>query len=319
MKIPGKLLVSFLLINIFTGAFSQKTGYPYPVHYFSLNQDGQPIQIAFMDVHPAKQNGRSVLLFHGKNFNGFYWKSVIDALSKEGYRVIVPDQVGWGKSSKPNMKYSFKILAGNNISLLDSLGIKKTDVIGHSMGGMLATRFTLLYPEIVDKLILEDPLGLEDYKQFIPLQPIETLYKKELKGNYASYKKYMQSYFPVWKPGYEILVKVQAEALHQKDFSGIAYVNALTWQMIYDQPVLYELKDLKAPVLIIVGDKDRTILGKDLLTKAQQAAHGNFPELAARAAASMKKGKVIVIPGVGHIPHIQTPEIFNKDVIDFLH
>ncbi len=313
--------IALLFIAIFSFTFcsqAQTIGYPYPLQYFALHEDGLTIQMAYMDVKPEVPNGSSVILFHGKNFNGFYWKNVIDALTKAGYRVIAPDQVGWGKSTKPNMKYTFEILAGNNKKLLDSLGIKKIYVIGHSMGGMLATRFALLYPQLVNKLILEDPLGLEDYKKFIPLQPIEKLYKNELKGTYASYKKYQQSYYPVWKPAYEISVKVQAEPLQQKDFSSVAYVNALTWQMIYEQPVVYEFKNLSMPVLLIVGQKDRTILGKNLINKKKQALHGDFPLLAKKAAAEMKDGRVIVVPGVGHIPHIQTPETFNTDIIIFL-
>lgn len=306
------------IMSFAPGSYSQTIDYPYPIQYYFLNEDGQSIQMAYMDVKPGNPNGSSVILFHGKNFNGFYWKNVIDALSKAGYRVIAPDQVGWGKSTKPNMKYTFDILATNNKKLLDSLGIKKINVIGHSMGGMLATRFALLYPQMVDKLILEDPLGLEDYKKFIPLQPVESLYKNELKGTYASYKKYQQSYYPTWKPEYEILVKVQAEPLKQKDFSSVAYINALTWQMIYERPVLYEFKNLGMPVLIIVGQKDGTILGKNLINKKKQSLHGNIPALAKKAAATMQNGRILVIPGVGHIPHIQTPDIFNADVVNFL-
>ncbi len=54
-----------------------------------------------MDVKPQSHNGKSIMLLHGKNFNGAYWKTTIDALAKEGYRLIVPDQVRFGKSSKP--------------------------------------------------------------------------------------------------------------------------------------------------------------------------------------------------------------------------
>ena len=317
-KIICNAILLTAIMSFAPGSHSQTIDYPYPIQYYFLNEDGQSIQMAYMDVKPLNPNGSSVILFHGKNFNGFYWKNVIDALSKAGYRVIAPDQVGWGKSTKPNMKYTFEILAANDKKLLDSLGIKKINVIGHSMGGMLATRFALLYPQMVDKLILEDPLGLEDYKKFIPLQPIESLYKNELKGTYASYKKYQQSYYPTWKPEYEILVKVQAEPLKQKDFSSVAYINALTWQMIYEQPVLYEFKNLGMPVLIIVGQKDGTILGKNLINKKKQSLHGNIPALARKAAATMKNGRIVVIPGVGHIPHIQTPDIFNADVVNFL-
>jgi len=313
-----KLFCTTLIVLCIGSCFSQDIAYPYPVHYFSINADGQKLQMAYMDVKPEKANGSSVILFHGKNFNGFYWGKVIAALANAGYRVIAPDQIGWGKSTKPNMKYTFEILARNNKLLLDSLSIQHINVIGHSMGGMLATRFSLMYPQLVTKLILEDPLGLEDYKKFIPMQTIESLYKKELKATYASYKKYQQSYYPVWKPEYEIYVKVQAEPLHQKDFSSVAYVNALTWQMIYEQPVLYEFKNLSIPVLLIVGEKDRTILGKNLLNKNQQTLHGNFPLLAKKAAAEMKNARVVVVPGVGHIPHIQKTEVFNKDAIKFL-
>jgi len=313
----GALLSVVFTVHIST-ASSQAVKYPYPVQYFSLYLDGQRVVMAYMDIRPAKPNGASVILFHGKNFNGFYWKDVIPALADEGYRIIVPDQVGWGQSSKPLIKYSFELLANNNKLLVDSLGISSINVIGHSMGGMLATRFSLLYPQLVSKLILEDPLGLEDYRKFIPQQPIESLYKNELKATYASYKKYQQSYYPVWKPQYEIYVRAQAEALQQKDFASVAWVNALTWQMIYEQPVINEFHRLTMPVLIIVGEKDRTILGKNLLTKEQQAHHGNFPVLATQAAKKISNARVIVLPMVGHIPHIQTNGTFNKSVLEFL-
>ena len=318
IKIVFKALFISIFVLHFSYTYSQSIEYPYPVQYFSLTLDGQHVLMAYMDVKPGKPNGESIILFHGKNFNGFYWKDVIPALTNAGYRVIAPDQVGWGESTKPNMKYSFEILANNNKLLLDSLGIKNICLIGHSMGGMLATRFALMYPQIVTKLILEDPLGLEDYKKFIPFQPIEALYKNELKATYASYKKYQESYYPVWKPQYEIYVDIQARPLKQKDFASVAWVNALTWQMIYEQPVLYEFNKLSMPVLLIIGQEDRTILGRDLINKEQQKLHGNFPALGSIAAKKMKNATLIVIPMVGHIPHIQTTAIFNKDVIGFL-
>jgi len=318
IKIIYKAFLAAIVAVHFSSAYSQPVQYPYPVQYFSLNLDGQRVLMAYMDVKPVQPNGESILLFHGKNFNGFYWQDVIPSLTSEGYRVIVPDQVGWGQSTKPNIKYSFEMLANNNKLLLDSLGIKSIYLIGHSMGGMLAMRFAIMYPQMVSKLLLEDPLGLEDYKKFIPLQPIESLYKNELKATYASYKKYQQSYYPIWKPQYEIYVQAQAEALKQNDFASVAWVNALTWQMIYEQPVIYETNKLIMPVLFIVGQEDRTILGKNLISKEQQELHGNFPVLAAMAAGTMKNARVIILPMVGHIPHIQTTTIFNSSAITFL-
>ena len=311
-------LIIFIILLFSFDLPAQNINYPYPVKYITINIDGTKAKMAFMDVKPATSNGQSVILFHGKNFTGLYWKEVISFLSNAGYRVIAPDQIGWGLSTKPDMKYTFEMLAQNNKLLLDSLQIDKVNVIGHSMGGILAARFALMYPARTAKLILEDPLGLEDYKKFIPYKTMEQQYKKELAATYASYKKYQQSYYPLWKPEYEQYVVAQAEPLKQKDFSAVAWINALTYQMIYEQPVLYDLYKLNVPVLLLVGKADRTFIGKDLLPAKKQKLHGNFPALATAAGKKIKNSKVVVLAGVGHIPHIQTPDVFQKNVLNFL-
>ena len=314
--------LSFLIIFISTlfsfHLHAQNIQYPYPVKYININMDGQDAKMAYMDVKPATPNGQSVLLFHGKNFTGYYWKEVIAFLSNAGFRVIVPDQLGWGLSTKPNAKYTFEMLALNNKQLLDSLQIDKINIIGHSMGGMLAARFAMLFPERTAKLILEDPLGLEDYKKFIPYKTMEQQYKKELSATYASYKKYQQSYYPVWKPAYEQYVIAQAQPLQQKDFASVAWINALTYQMIYEQPVLYDLEKINEPTLLIVGQLDRTVVGKDMLPAKKQKLHGNFPVLANNAAKKIKNSKVVILPAVGHIPHVQSLQLFQKNVLSFL-
>lgn len=76
----------FLFISLFS--FSQNITYPYPVNYFNLHLERQNVKMAFMDVKPSTGNSGTVLLFHGKNFNGFYWKDVITFLTGAGYRVI---------------------------------------------------------------------------------------------------------------------------------------------------------------------------------------------------------------------------------------
>ena len=232
-----------------------------------------------MDIAPAQPNGKAIILFHGKNFNGYYWKDVIPALAAKGYRVIVPDQVGWGRSDKPNLHYSFHMLAANNKSLLDSLNIEKIIVLGHSMGGMLAVRFALMYPGLVQKLVLENPIGLEDYKTFVPYQPLEKLYAKERTATYESYKKYQQSYYPQWKPEYDQYVQAQAESLADTAFERIAFVNAVTYEMIYEQPIVYELNNLKTPTLLIIGQEDRTVVGKDQLNENDKKKFGLYPLL----------------------------------------
>lgn len=274
--------------------------------------------MAYMDILPEKTNGETVILFHGKNFNGYYWKNVIPILTKRGFRVIVPDQIGWGKSDRADIHYSFHQLAQNNKTLLDSLNIKKVTVLGHSMGGMLAARFSLMFPETVSKLILENPIGLEDYRTFVPFETIEKTEQTELKATYESYKNYQKTYYPEWKPEYEQYVEAQAADLKTDIFPKIALVNALTSQMIYEQPVVYEFEKINIPTLLIIGQLDRTIVGKPRVPKEIVNNYGNYPQLGKLLNSKIKNSKLVELENVGHIPHVQTPEKFEKAVADFL-
>lgn len=313
------LLLHFICLLFCLTGLCQQVTYPYPVQQISLPMDNTVAWMAYMDVKPAiSSKYKTVVLLHGKNFNGYYWKEVVDFLSQSGYRVIVPDQVGWGKSAKPEIHYSFQLLARNTASLLDSLHIGKAIIIGHSMGGMLAARFAMLYPERVEKLILENPIGLEDYKRFVPYTTTEKLTQKERQATYESYKKYQQSYYPAWKPEYEQYVIAQAEVLKDPDFSSIAKVNALTYQMIYEQPVCYEWDRIKAPTLLIIGLADRTVVGKDLLNEAQKKLYGQYPLLGKKTKGQIKQAKLVELSGIGHIPHVQDIDLFKKHVLDFL-
>jgi pimeloyl-ACP methyl ester carboxylesterase len=130
--------------------------YPWPVSYYSLTSQGEKLRMAFMDVKPAgTPNGKTVVLFHGKNFCAATWQGTIAALTAAGYRVIAVDQIGFCKSSKPaHYQFSFQQLAGNTHALLASLGISRVIIIGHSMGGMLGMRYALTFPDDVEQLVL---------------------------------------------------------------------------------------------------------------------------------------------------------------------
>lgn len=163
------------------GICFEEYAYPHPVRFMHVQNDLQTLAMAYMDVPPeSKPNGKTVVLMHGKAFGGYYFLNVLQALTAAGYRVIAPDQIGWGKSSKPDMHYSFQLFAANMANLLDHLGVGQVSVLGHSTGGMTATRFTLMNPDRVTHLVLEDPLGLVDYRTGIPPQSEETLYDHEV-------------------------------------------------------------------------------------------------------------------------------------------
>src|SRR5579864_6521453 len=100
--------------------------YPYPSSYLPLTLYGQDVRMAYMDVAPQGQpKGHTVVLLHGNNFAGFYFGIVIDALRKEGFRVIVPDQIGYGRSSKPLIPYYLSDMARNTRAILQTLNINK--------------------------------------------------------------------------------------------------------------------------------------------------------------------------------------------------
>lgn len=295
--------------------------YPFPVHFLSLHIQGQPLRMAYMDVQPSKPNGKTIVLLHGKNFCGAYWDSTAADLSNNGYRVIIPDQVGFGKSSKPaHFQYSFQQLAQNTKALLDTLHITKSAILGHSMGGMLATRFALMYPEVTEKLILENPIGLEDWKVKVPYQSVDNWYKAELQQNYDKIKQYMMDsyYAGKWSPAYDKWAQLQASWISNPDYSLVAWNSALTYDMIFTQPVLYEFENIQAPTLLIIGQRDRTALGKANVPEEVRKTMGNYPELGNNAAQKIPHATLVPIPGVGHLPHIEAYAQFIAPLLKFL-
>jgi pimeloyl-ACP methyl ester carboxylesterase len=292
--------------------------YPYPVHFIPLTIEAQDLRMAYMDVPAATPNGRVAVLMHGKNFGGYYFANVVAMLNVAGYRVIVPDQIGWGRSSKPDIHYSFHLLAANTAHLLDTLGIQQAVVLGHSTGGMLAVRFALLYPERTSALVLEDPLGLEDYRVG-PGQTDEELYQTELHNDpekiRAVYRRYFVTLGPeVWGPLAEVPIRV----LMSGEYPRWAKASALAYQMIYQQPVRYEYRDLKPPTLIIVGDQDHTAPINAKAPPELRAKMGNFVELAHQAAKDIPRGQAVVIANCGHIPHLEHPDEFRDALLKFL-
>lgn len=277
--------------------------------------------MAYMDVKPANYNGKNVMLLHGKNFNSAYWRTTIAGLTKEGFRVVVPDQIGFGKSSKPHtFQYTLQQLALNSKILLDTLGISKVTVLGHSMGGMLATRFALMYPEITQKLVLEDPIGLEDWKLKVPYASINSLYKNKLKSNYESIKKYeLENYYHgTWKKEYDEWAKLLAGWTLNKNYKIIAWTSAVTSDMIFTQPVCYELRDIWCPTLLIVGKLDNTAIGKQRVSEEVRKTMGNYEALGKTTSEKIPHCTLVELPGVGHLPHVEAFEEFIKPLIDFL-
>ncbi|HEX4270711.1 MAG TPA: alpha/beta hydrolase [Rhizomicrobium sp.] len=293
--------------------------YPFPVAHYRFQSQGVAMDMVYMDVKSATPNGHTVVLLHGKNFCSATWEGSIKALSGAGYRVIAPDQIGWCKSTKPeHYQYTFEQLAANTHALLESLGITRAIVMGHSTGGMLAIRYGLTFPAATERLVLVDPLGLEDWRaKGVPWQSVDVQYQTQLKTTADSIRNYerVTYYANTWKPEYEPWVQMLAGMYRGPGKAVVAWNSALTYDMIYTQPVFYEFEKLSMPVLLIIGDHDNTAPGKQLAPPELRAQLGHYPELAKAAVARMKQGRLIEFPDLGHSPQIQDPAAFHQALL----
>ena len=175
-----------------------------------------------MDVAPAVQpNGRTVVLLHGLNFYGEYWSSTIEVLRQQGFRVVVPDQVGFGRSTKVIMPYTFSDMAANTKRLLDSLGVARAAIVGHSMGGMLAARFGLLYPDVAERLVLYNQIGLTDARLTRPPASIDDTYRALLSISYDTVYQGLARYFPSGlPPGFDRYIKIQYRLVAERQLAA---------------------------------------------------------------------------------------------------
>lgn len=301
------------------GAAMEGWAYPYPVQMLQFELDKRLVRMAYMDVQPALPNGKTVVLLHGKNFGGDYWAGTLRNLSAQGYRVIAPDQIGFGKSSKPEIRYTFSMLVDNTVRLLDHLQVGRVAIVANSMGGMLGVHFARRHPDRVTALVLENPLGLEDYVLSIPPQQTANLVKLEMEQTPATYRNFVRAYFPSnFRPEYERFVEQFARVQQSGDYPRFAQVSALTYQMIYDGPIFNALPKLTVPTLLIIGQSDRTVFGRRFAPPEVVKPLGNFPQLGKAAQARIPGAKLVEFEGVGHVPHVEAPERFHAAVLEFL-
>ena len=295
--------------------------YPYPVKLFELESQQQHLRMAYLDVAPQHANGRSVVLLHGKNFSAAAWASTIALLTQSGYRVIAPDQIGFGKSSKPaHYQYSFALLASHTRALLASLGLERTAVVGHSMGGMLASRYALLYPQHVETLVLVNPIGLEDYAAWVPYRSVDAWYADELKQTPDTIREYQRKayYAGTWSDAYEQLAKLQMSMTLHPDYARVAWSSALLYDMIFTQPVVRDLPRLKVPVGLIIGLRDKTALGKNFVAPEVANALGDYTQLGKRTHDAIPGSRLIEIEGAGHIPQVEAFDRYSQALLQLL-
>lgn len=296
--------------------------YPEPVQRFAFTSQRQPMQMAYMDVQAPKPNGKTAVLLHGKNFCAATWDGTLRFLQQQGYRVIAIDQIGFCKSSKPAAyQYTFQQLATNTKALLTSLGIQRTILIGHSTGGMLATRYALMYPDSVEQLVMINPIGLEDWKaEGVPSLTVDQWYQRELQVTAERIRNYERAtyYINEWRPDYEPWVQMLAGMFRGPGKEVVAWQSALLYDMIVTQPVLYEFGQIKVPTLLLIGEKDNTAIGKDLVSAEIKARLGNYSLLARRTVQTIPGAKLVLFPELGHAPQMQEPARLHQALLEGL-
>lgn len=295
--------------------------YPYPVAYLDLTVQGQKLRQAYMDVAPTgSANGRTALLFHGRNFPASYWKDVIAGLAADGYRVVATDQIGFGKSSKPDIAANLDQFARNDLALLDRQGLQQVDIVAHSMGGMVAARFVRTYPERVRRLVLEAPIGLENYRLTVPPVTDEFLYDREYELSAEDYRKFLKAGYSLDLPdsAVEDFVTLRERLKLSGEYPRWVTSFISSYQMIHDQPVVHEYPLIATPTLFVMGANDHNAPGKPYTTPELGKKMGFNTDNAKAIAKTMPHARVVAFDGVGHIPHMERPKPFLDEIERFL-
>src|SRR5918993_25237 len=288
--------------------------YPFPSSYLPLSLYGQDVRIAYMDVAAqGAPNGRTVMIFHGHNFAGFYFGNIIDALRAEGFRVIVVDQIGYGRSSKPIIPYSLNDMARNSNAILQSLKIDKAMVIGHSMGGMLAARFASLYPDVAERVVIYNPIGLIDTRHGRAPGNVDANYRNALGATYQSVKAGLMRYVAhnpsAWNDEFEKYARIRYAWTLGADWPRLAMVQTLTGALISGDPVVYDWANIKAPTLAYGGAEDVLPGTAKLFQDRMKVLADTVPN---------GNGKLHLIAGLGHVPHLEDAAKTIPPMVAFL-
>ncbi len=154
----------------------------------------------------------------------------------------------------------------------------------------------------------------------VPYQSIDEIEAAERTKVPGDVRAYMRaSYFDgQWDESYEPLAAIQVGWLRGPDSARIARVSALTYDMIFTQPVLHEFPDIAVPTLLIIGQRDRTAIGRDRVGEDVAASLGDYPTLGRSAADAIPGAELLELEGVGHVPQFEAFEPTMAALLEFL-
>ncbi|MEO3945289.1 alpha/beta hydrolase [Gorillibacterium sp. CAU 1737] len=243
--------------------------------------------------------GEPIVLIHG-NFNDHHiWDEQVDPLSSLA-QVICYDLRGYGLSSTPTTAFSH---VKDLKALLDHLQVEAVTLIGSSLGGSVAVDFALAYPDRIRRLVLVSPsLSGSRYPTKMIWHGIANALRLRFRGPDKAIEAFIHS--PFWQYFFpsvhkeEARRKVLANVRNPRNF----YRFPLSISGAEKKPALPRLHELDSPTLILISDQDHPYNQKTADTLHRQI-HGSA---------------LAVFPGCGHLPFVEEPEEFQKQVLGFL-
>jgi pimeloyl-ACP methyl ester carboxylesterase len=235
------------------------------------------IDLWYADYGGPHTFARPVILLHGGLANSEYWGNQVHAL-EQGYRVILMDSRGHGRSGRDARPYSYDLMADDVIGLMDALKIHRASVVGWSDGGIIGLDIAMRYPKRLHCLFAfganSDPSGVRD----------------DLSGSTTFNRFIAQA-----GEDYRRLSKTPG------DYD--AFVAAIT-EMWNAQPrwTTAQLHNIRSPVAIADGEHDEAIKR----------------EHTEKLARSIHYAQLIILHRVSHFAMLQDPALFNEKVLNFL-
>ena len=246
--------------------------------------------------------GEPVIFLHGYTGSGDDWKSQVTAIAQK-FKAITIDQRGHGKSQAPDAEdaYAIPIFSEDAHALLTMLGITSCCLAGHSMGGFIALQFALDYPAMVTRLVLVDTSSGEF--EVTPGYAELRITLDELartKGMEAAFE-YDAAHNPVRVERFQKhpeLREITRKKMVATSVDGYIYTPRAfrKWK-----PVTGRLGEIRAPALIFWGEEDTA-----------------FYKASKTLESGLAGSSLITVPNVGHSPHEEAPDIFNRELLRFL-
>lgn len=257
-------------------------------------------------------SGKTIIFIHGLGSYLPAWNRNVNELNKN-YRCIAIDLPGYGKSSKEPHSGKMSFYAGIVKELVQELKLGKVYLAGHSMGGQISMTTHLLFPEIVEGLILVDPAGFETFnkgqkqwfRDVMTLDGVRLTTAEAIQSNLAS------NFYRVPKEA-DFMVTDRMAMRTASDFNAYCYAVVQSVSGMVNEPVLPYLTDIKCPTIIFFGENDNLIPNRYLNP-------GRTVEIAKSGANKISGSKLVMVPKAGHFMMFEKPGVFNTEVKNFLH